>query len=57
MEVVPADSTVSIAYSNPNEWNFESVECFSGKFHEGIIKVFEDSQQPIQAVSSKNIIE
>ena len=47
MEVVPADSILSITYSNLNEWNFESVECFFGKFHEGIIKVFEDSQQPI----------
>jgi hypothetical protein len=40
VEVVPADSSVSISYAGTNEWNFEGMECFSGKDYEGdVIKV------------------
>ena len=53
VEVVPADSSDSISYAKADEWNFEGMEC-SGKVYEGdIIKVFEDGQHPIQAVSSQ----
>jgi hypothetical protein len=55
VEVVPGDSSVSVAYVSPDEWNFEGVECFSGKIHEGdIIKVFDDDQQPIQAIGPES---
>jgi hypothetical protein len=55
VEVVPGDSSVSVAYVSPDEWNFEGVECFSGKIHEGdIIKVFDDDQQPIQALGPES---
>jgi hypothetical protein len=30
------------------------MECFSGKIHGDIIKVFDDDQQPIQAVGSES---
>jgi len=51
MEVVLADFFVSISYAEADEWKFEGMECFSRKVYErDIIKVFEDSQQPIQAV-------
>lgn len=51
VEIVPADSSVSIAHVGTDEWNFEGVECFSRKTHEGdVIKVFKDGQQPIQGV-------
>ena len=53
--VVPADSSVSISYAEADEWNFEGMKCFSRKVYEGdIIDVFEDSQQPIQAVGSQS---
>ena len=48
MDIVPADSSISISYAEVDEWNFEGMECFCGKIYEGdIIKVFEDDQQPI----------
>jgi hypothetical protein len=53
VEVVPADSSVSISYAEADEWNVEGVECFSSKVYErDVIIVFEDGQQPIQAVGS-----
>jgi hypothetical protein len=53
VELVPADSSVSISYVGTYEWNFEGMECFSRKVYEGdAIKVFDDNQQPIQAVGS-----
>jgi len=56
VEVVQADSSV-IAIVEPSEWvDFERIECFSGKtWEEGIITISDDSQQPIQAVGSKNL--
>jgi hypothetical protein len=55
VEVVLGDSSVSVAYVCPDEWNFEGVECFSRKIHEGdIIKIFYDDQQPIQAIGSES---
>jgi hypothetical protein len=53
VEVVPVNSSVSISYAGTDEWNFKGMECFSRKIYEGdIIKVFDDNQQPIQAVGS-----
>jgi len=55
IEVVPADSSVSISYARTYEWNFEGMECFYRKiYEEGVIKVFDDDQQPIQAVGSQS---
>jgi len=46
---------MSISYVGTNEWNFEGMECFSGKiYEEGVIIVFDDDQQPIQAVGSQS---
>jgi hypothetical protein len=45
VEIVPADSSISISYAEADESNFEGMECFSRKIYEGdIIKVFEDGQ-------------
>jgi len=53
VEVVAADSSVSISYAGTNEWNFKGMEFLSKKVYEGdVIKVFDDNQQPIQAVGS-----
>jgi hypothetical protein len=54
-EVVLGDSSVSVSYVSPDEWNFEGDECFFGKIYEGeIIKVFDDDQQSIQAIGSES---
>ena len=55
VEVVPTDSFVSISYAGIDEWDFEGMECFIGKIYDGdVIKVFDDNQQPIQAVGSQS---
>ena len=55
IKIVLGDSSVSTAYANPDKWNFDGIECFSEKIPEGdIIKIFEDDQQPIQAVGSES---
>jgi len=55
IEVVPADSSISISNAGTEEWNFEGMKCFSRKVYEvDVIKVFDDNQQPIQAVSSQS---
>jgi hypothetical protein len=42
--VVQADTSVTIAATDPTGWNFEEVECFSGKtWDEGVIKINNDS--------------
>jgi len=53
VEVVLADSSVSISYAGTDEWNFEGIECFSGRVYEGdVIKIFDDDQQLIHVVGS-----
>jgi hypothetical protein len=55
VEVVLADSSISISYAGIDEWNFEGMECFSRKVYEGdVIKLFYDDQQLIQAVGSQS---
>jgi hypothetical protein len=51
IEVVQADTSVNVALAEPSRWNFEGIECFSGKtWNEGIVSLSDDSQQPIQAI-------
>ena len=48
VEVVQADTFVSIATPDPAYWEFEDYECFSGRLWEGgIIKINIEHQQPI----------
>jgi len=55
VEIVPANSSVSISYAGIDEWNFEGMECFPEKVYEGdVIKVFDDNQQRIQAIGSQS---
>jgi hypothetical protein len=38
IEVVQADTSTNVALAEPSGWNFEGIECFSGKtWNEGII--------------------
>lgn len=55
IEMVQADSSI-VAMAEPIGWvDFERIECFSKKiWEEGVITISDDSQQPIQAVSSED---
>ena len=56
VEVVSADTSVSVAIANPAYWEFEDCECFSGKIWEGgIIKIYDERQQLIQANGSESL--
>ena len=45
VEVVPADTSVSVATVDPAYWEFEDCECFSGKVWEGgVIKINDERQ-------------
>jgi hypothetical protein len=45
IEVVQADTSVTIAAANPTGWNFKGIECFSDKtWEEDVINISDDSQ-------------
>ena len=53
VEVIHADDSVSVAAAEPAYWEYDGVECFSGRvWEEGPVNVFSRDQQPIQAVGS-----
>jgi hypothetical protein len=54
VEVVPADSSLSIAIANPQIWRYDGVECISGKVWEGdFLKMSDFGLKPIQAIGSE----
>ena len=56
MEIVPADDSVSIATAESTIWEFEGIECLSGKAWDGdFLKVSDQGLQPIQAVGSETL--
>ena len=56
VELVRIDESVSIATVDPVYWELEDFECFSGKLWEGgVIKISDESQQPIQAIGSESL--
>ena len=56
VELVRADESVSIAIADLVYWELEDFKCFSGKLWEGgFIRVNDESQQSIQAVSFENL--
>jgi len=50
VKVVQADASVNVATVDSLIWEFEDVECFSGRNWEG-----DQSLKPIQVVSSENL--
>jgi hypothetical protein len=53
VEVVQADDSVSVANVEPTFWEYQGIDCFSGKdWGEGPIEPVSSDQQPIQAVVS-----
>jgi hypothetical protein len=53
VEVVQADDSVSVANVEPTFWEYQDIDCFSGKdWGEGLVEPVSSDQQPIQAVSS-----
>jgi hypothetical protein len=56
VEVVQADTLVSVTTADPAYWEFEDCECFFGRVWEGgIIKISDEHQQPIQAISFESL--
>ena len=56
VEVVRADTSVSVAAADPAYWEFGDYECFSGRICEGgVIKVNDECQQLIQAIGSESL--
>jgi hypothetical protein len=53
IEVVQADDSVSVANIEPAFWEYQGIDCFSGKdWGEGPVEPVNSDQQPIQAVGS-----
>jgi hypothetical protein len=53
IEVVQADDSVSVANVEPAFWEYQGIDCFSGKdWGEGPVEPISSDQQPIQAVGS-----
>jgi hypothetical protein len=53
IEVVQADDLVSVANVEPAFWEYQGIDCFSGKhWCEGPVEPVSSDQQPIQAVGS-----
>jgi hypothetical protein len=51
--VVQADDSVSVANVKPAFWEYQGIDCFSGKdWGEGTVEPVSSDQQPIQAVGS-----
>ena len=56
IEVVQADTSISVAIVDPAYWEFKDYECFSRRLWEGgIIKINDEHQQPIQAIGSESL--
>jgi hypothetical protein len=53
IEVVLADDSVSVANVEPAFWEYQGIDCFSGKdWGEGPVEPVSSDQQPIQTVGS-----
>jgi hypothetical protein len=53
IEVVQADDSVSVANVEPTFWEYQGIDCFSGKdWGQGPVEPVSSDQQPIQAVGS-----
>jgi hypothetical protein len=53
IEVVQADDSVSVANVEPALWEYQGIDCFSGKdWGEGPVEPVSSDQQPIQEVGS-----
>ena len=56
VKMVQADTSLSVATTDLAYWEFEDCECFSSRLWKGgVIKLNDERQQPIQAISSKSL--
>ena len=56
VKVVQADTSVSVATTNPTYWEFEDCECLSGRVWKGgVIKINNECQQLVQAIGSERL--
>jgi hypothetical protein len=55
VEIVQADSSISVSTVDPAYWDLESCECFSRRDFQGdFISINDEDQQPSRAVGSKS---
>jgi hypothetical protein len=53
IDVIQADDSMSVANVEPAFWEYQGIDCFSGKdWGEGPVELVSSDQQPIQAVGS-----
>jgi endoglucanase Acf2 len=53
VEIVQADDSVSVSNVDPAFWEYQGIDCFSGKaWGEGPVELVSSDQQPIEAVGS-----
>jgi hypothetical protein len=53
VEVVQANDSVSVDNVKPAFWEYQGIDCFSGKdWGQGSVELVSSDQQPIQAVGS-----
>ena len=56
VEVVQANTSVSVATADSAYQEFEDCVCFSGRVQEGgVIKINDERQQPVQAMGSESL--
>ena len=53
VEIVQADDSISVAAAEPACWEYEGIDCLSGRiWEEGPVNMYSKDQQAIQAVGS-----
>jgi hypothetical protein len=53
VEIVQVDDSISMANVEPAFWEYQGINCFSGRdWGEGPVESVNNDQQPIQAVGS-----
>jgi hypothetical protein len=56
IEVVSADTTVSVSTANTPAWEIEGAECLSGKVWEGdFLQMSDQGLKPIQEIGSESL--
>jgi hypothetical protein len=52
VEIIYADSSLSVATAHPQVWGYDGVECILGKVWEGVFRKMSNfGLKPIQAVN------
>ena len=56
VEIIHSDDSVSVSNAEPAYWEYQGLDCFSGKvWKEGHVSIHDNDQQPMQAVGSDTL--